>query len=210
MIFEEDETNKDGMDTIVLDEWCSFGVIVDKDVPARKNVERVDCLMRDLVDKGYIQQWFFLYEGKYIAVRAQLPDEDIVPMQRYKASLRKKVQKLSKKYDLTLQEKSFATYKEKKGKMFNEEVMLAFANMMTIVTDLCVNKLAYETNFSSYRFMERVSHCMFNSFCGGFIHSLKDEKYFLHQRILERDKSMFDDEFEDASMPKVKLKKYYG
>ena len=58
--------------------------------------------------------------------------------------------------------------------------------------------------------MERVSHCMFNALCGGFVYSVKDEKYFLHQRLMERGKSIFDEEFEDASIPKIKLKKYYG
>lgn len=203
-IFEDDEGNEDGHEVVTLEGWESFGVLLkNPQAHIMKTIETVGDMMQELLDEDKIEQWFFLYEGDFIAIRYERGDYT-------KKELQKIVKSKLKKFKLKAQPDSFASYKEKKGKLFNEDTVEAFVEIMCWTTELWMTKRKFRTNFSNYRFMERVSHCMFNVLCGGFIHGIKDEKYFLHQRILERSKSIFDDEFEDSCIPDVKLKKYYS
>lgn len=200
-IFEKDEGFEEADKAIILLGWKSFGIMVDEENSYIKELD----LIIDLIEELNVEKWFFLYEGDRFAVRVKLK------RQKSNKALEKQLIKKVDKFGLTLQENSVCSYKEKIGKMFNEETIYAFAEIMVQITNLWVLKRKFGTNFSNYRFMERVSHCMYNVFCGGFIHSLKNEIYFLHQRTLERSKCIFDEEFEDSSsIPKVKLKKYLG
>lgn len=203
MIFEYDEGEVDGSEVIPLLGWISFGVMFSDGEVAMKTIEKVADIMQDFVETDKIHQWFFLYEGDKLAVRAELKNST-------RNKIKTTIQNRFTKSNILLQENSFCTYKEKKGKMYNEDVVETFANMMCWMTELWVKKRKFDINFSNYRFMERISHCMFNMMCGSFIHSVKDEKYFLMQRVLERSKSLFDDSFEDNDLSNIKLKKYHG
>lgn len=200
-LFEKEEIFDEADKAIILPGWKSFGIMADEE---NSYIKELDLLI-DLVEELNVEKWFFLYEGDQFAVRVKL--------KRSKSNkvLEKQLLRLTKKYGLELQKNSVCSYKEKTGKMFNEQTINAFAEIMVHTTNLWVLKRKFGTNFSNYRFMERVSHCMYNVFCGGFIHGVKNEIYFLHQRTLERSKCIFDEEFEDSmSIPKVKLKKYLG
>lgn len=198
-IFEEDEGNEAADKAVILPGWYSFGIIIDKHDNCFELLDKIALFIKELKE---IEKWFFLYEGDRLAIR-------IKPKKRItRAQILKKIKSKIKKNNLEMEENSFCLYKEKIGKLFNEETIFSFAEIMVQTTKLWCLKREFKTNFSNYRFMERVSHCMFNVLCGNFIHGLKTEHYFLHQRILERTKCIFDEEFEDSNIPRVKLKKY--
>lgn len=209
IFFDDDPSNEEGFETVVMQDWSSFGIMLDN--PNQPHVmqviETVDDMMTLLIKDEYAKKWFFLYEGDVLAVRF-LRGKRVPKTLRQKC--KERVIEAVEENGLIYQENSFATYKEKKGKLFNDQTVEAFAEMMCATTTLWTAKRKFMTNFSNYRFMERVGHCMFNVLCGGYIHGIKDERYFLHQRIQERSRLLFDEEFEDCgSMPKVQLKQYY-
>jgi len=66
---------------------------------------------------------------------------------------------------ITIPEKPFEPYVEGDDMFANIEVVETFANIMVDLTSLTIKRLS-DANFSNFRLMERLTHCIFNNIYG--------------------------------------------
>jgi hypothetical protein len=77
----------------------------------------------------------------------------------------------------------FSDYEEDKSNFFHEDVLRAFADIMSEATQLTIKKFKKEIEFKNYRVLERISHCLFNNIAGK---CSSNEIIFLDMRASER------------------------
>lgn len=171
--------------SIILEDWYQLDFVHGD---PSKTLREISLLMDELLKKQLIKKWFFLHEGATIRIRMQSKNKD---------SLQKEIAKLALEKALVVDERfPFSQYKEAEDTLFNKKVVNHFANVMSDITELTISKLKNETDFNTYRIMERISHCLFNNMAGLCSMRGKNEEYFLKQRFLERTRQAFDNDFE--------------
>ncbi|OGM09115.1 hypothetical protein A2Z67_05915 [Candidatus Woesebacteria bacterium RBG_13_36_22] len=129
-------------------------------------------IMDNLERKRLIDKWFYLFEGKNIRVRMHSHD--------YK-NLEKRMKAFTTNAGLNISSQHpFEGYWESTNTFEDIEVAEAFANVMSSLTVLTIKRIKGK-QFSNYRLVERLSHCIFNN-----VYGLPTEEYFLLKRLLER------------------------
>ena len=160
------------MSDIHLADWYQLDFQIQNHVD---DLLKIDQVMENLRQEGLISKWFFLWEGKTIRIRMKSND---------RTSLNKRLSELAQESNLIIDsEYPFSDYKEREDHFFSGEIVEAFANIMSEVTQIAVKKAKGQIQFDNYRAMERICHCIFNALAGL---SGKPEVHFLMQRTLER------------------------
>lgn len=171
------------MGSIYLKNWYQLDFQIQNPV---EDLKKIDIVMGELKEEKMILKWFFLFEGPTIRVRMNAIDED-------EKILKGKLEELSNKNGLTAAETlPFSPYSESTESLFNEDAVEGFANIMSEITQLTIKKIKKQVDFDNYRLIERISHCSFNVMA---TLSGKTEEHFLQQRLLERFRKPFDNNF---------------
>mgnify|MGYP001559156939 CR=1 FL=1 len=175
-----------------LEDWHSFDVELVSKVLLCNLIEKLRLCNR------FIDKFFFVREPKnfMFVVHSSLNNKE----------LQEKIKSLEKFFT---QKITVSNHKEDREKFESEDVFEVFANIMCETTKLIYQKLKSKNEeFSVYRFLERTQHCMFNMMTA--YGTVKNENYFLLQRIAERTSENFDDDFSEFHDNKqVIYKKYY-
>ena len=133
------------MSTVIVKDWYQLDFKIRKPTV---DLKKIDSVMKILKSEDLISKWFFLFEGLTIRVRM--------------ASLKKKelqvrLSELANSQGIEFTERlPFSKYAEGGEMLFNEEVVKRFANIMSEVTQLTIKKIKQETQFDTYRIMERI------------------------------------------------------
>jgi len=135
-----------------------------------------------------ITKWFFLYEPD-----SKNNNKKGVIRLRYCTKKPKDVPKtideFKSKNNLQIQavhEELFSKYYESKENFPDEKVLEAFANIMTKVSELNINKLQKPTTitFSNYYLAERLIHCIYNNIYGGLVRNGYRAYYFFLLKLM--------------------------
>lgn len=172
---------------ITLKNWYQVDFELPADaLRAKETLLKIESIMSVLKSKELESSWFFLYEGATIRIRIESPNEE---------GLKSELERLAAENGLEFSDKlSLSPYQESDEMMPNEAFVESFAKIMSEVTTLTISKLKEETDFENYRTLERIHHCMFNNLA---TLSLKSEEHFLQQRLSERLRKPFDNDFEN-------------
>lgn len=138
----------------------------------KKTLEDISKLMDELNKLKLVDKWFYLFEGKTIRVRMH----SLKP-----ANLQQAVNDNAQKLNLTIStQQQLDGYWETTDAFEDVNVVETFAEMMSSLTALTIQRLKGK-KFSNYRFVERISHCIFNN-----VYGTPTEEYFLLKRLVER------------------------
>ncbi|OGM19754.1 hypothetical protein A2686_05380 [Candidatus Woesebacteria bacterium RIFCSPHIGHO2_01_FULL_38_10] len=174
------------MAIITLKNWYQLDFKSSNVAKVKVILLKIDTVMSTLKKEELIDSWFFLYEGDTIRIRM---------FSKNREGLQGRLIELSAKKGLETSDKlPFSDYQEGDEMMFNESVVEAFAKIMSEVTLLTISKLKDGISFDNYRVLERLQHCMYNNL---LTLSFKSEESFLQQRLLERTRQSFDNDFEN-------------
>lgn len=172
------------MSSIYLKNWYQLDFQIQNSI---EDLKKIDSVMEGLRKEKLILKWFFLFEGLSIRVRMHA-------MYKNGKILKEKLEELSNENCLIAAETlPFSPYAESTESLFNEDVVEGFANIMCEITQLTIKKIKKQTSFNNYRLVERISHCAFDIIA---TLSGKSEEHSLQQRLLERFRKPFDDNFE--------------
>lgn len=147
---------------------------VDFDTSSYKlTLKSISGLVIELKKQGLVDKWFYLFEGKTIRVR----------FHSQKATrLGKAISEMIGQFGLTISPiLLFQGYWETIETFSTLEVAEAFANIMAELTQVTITRLDRPSQFSNYKLVERLSHCIFNN-----VYGAPTEEYFLLKRLLER------------------------
>jgi hypothetical protein len=168
------------MSTITLENWYQVDFTI---VGSPKNLlKKISNLVDILKSKNLTSKWFFLYEGQTIRLRFRTTDAD---------SLAKEIEAFSISGKVPIPDThKFERYFEDQAVFDNPRVMEAFANIMSEVTDITIEKLKENLTFSNYTLLKTFSHCIFDT-----IYGLPIEPYLLLKRLGYKidDKDIVDD-----------------
>lgn len=143
------------MTLLILTDWYQIDFKIE--VNPKTTLQKVSKLVAELKNKGLIKDWFYLFENTTIRVRFNtLKSEDLKSTITNYASILGLV---------TVPEKPFEPYVEGDDMFTNIEVVETFANIMADLTSLTIKRLA-DANFSNFRLIERLTHCIFNNIYG--------------------------------------------
>ena len=157
-------------DRIDIPDWYQ----VDFDMSSYKQtLVSISGLVIEFKKQGLIDKWFYLFEGKTIRVRFHSQEE---------TRLGRAMGEMIGQFGLTISpELPFQRYWETTDAFTTLEVAEAFANIMAELTQVTIMRLDKPGQFSNYKLVERLSHCIFNNVYGS-----PTEEYFLLKRLLER------------------------
>jgi len=143
------------MTLLTLKDWYQIDFKIDGS--PKTTLQKVSKLVTDLDNKGLVKGWFYLFENTTIRVRFNtLRSEDL------KSAITNSTSVLGL---VTVPEKPFEPYVESDDMFANVEVVETFANIMSDLTSLTIKRLE-NANFSNFRLMERLTHCIFNNIYG--------------------------------------------
>ncbi|GEM_PF-6626561 len=139
----------------------------------KQTLVSISNLLIELKNQGLVDKWFYLFEGKTIRVR----------LHSHKGiSLGKTIGEKVAQFGLSIsQGLPFQGYWETTDAFTTPEVAEAFANIMAELTQITTTRLDKPGQFSNYKLVERLSHCIFNN-----VYGAPTEEYFLLKRLLER------------------------
>lgn len=143
------------MTLLTLKDWYQIDFKINSS--QKTTLQNISKLVAELKNKELIKGWFYLFENTTIRVRFNsLSSED----------LRSEITNFTSILGLaTIPEKPFEPYVEGDDMFANIEVVETFANVMSDLTSLTIKRLA-DANFSNFRLMERLTHCIFNNIYG--------------------------------------------
>lgn len=146
---------------------------LDFDISKPKNtLGGISTLMGTLKSQGLIDKWFYLFEGSTIRVRMHSLNSK---------NLEETIKDIASKVSLGISSQHpFEGYWETTDAFEDITVAETFANVMSSLTELTITRVDGK-QFSNYRLVERLSHCIFNN-----VYGLPTEEYFLLKRFLER------------------------
>lgn len=143
------------MTFLTLKNWYQIDFKIDGS--AKATLLKISKLVDELKENDLIKDWFYLFENTTIRVRFNsLSSEDL------KLAITNSTSVLGLS---TVPEKPFESYVEGNDMFANVEVVETFANIMSILTSLTIKRLG-NANFSNFRLMERLTHCIFNNIYG--------------------------------------------
>lgn len=143
------------MTLLTLKDWYQIDLKIDSS--PKTTLQKVAKLVTELNGKGLVKGWFYLFENTTIRVRFNsLSPEDL------KSAITNSTSVLGL---VTVPEKPFEPYIEGDDMFANEEVVETFANIMSNLTSLTIKRLD-NANFSNFRLLERLTHCIFNNIYG--------------------------------------------
>ena len=164
------------MTQITLPDWYQFDIEV-KGATPKPTLQEIVKVIEDLKSQQLIEKWFFLYENSTVRVRLK---------SKKCKELELTVKDLTAKQNLTISSGlSFQAYWEDEATFPTLQVLEAFANVMSEVTELTIEKFKGRITHSNYTLVERLSHCIFNN-----VYGTDTEGYFLLKRL----KVNFNDE----------------
>lgn len=132
---------------------------------AKITLQKIAKLIDNLEKQRLINKWFYLFENTTIRIRFN---------SNKPADLEATISEFVQKFGLVgVPEKPFEPYVEGDDMFANLEVVETFANIMANLTSLTIKRLA-DANFSNFKLMERLTHCIFNNIYGS-----KTETYIL-------------------------------
>lgn len=161
------------MNKIFIPNWFQVDFRRFEDEHIYHTLVKVFILVRLLKNRKLISKWFFLYEGDTIRVRFETRKNRILKTlidQTCETNLLK-----------TDKEWKFEKYWEMESAFENVESILAFAAIMHSVSELVMSKESESVKFDNYRFVERISHCIYNA-----VYGTPTEEAFLARRLKER------------------------
>lgn len=136
------------------------------------DILNIDRLINESKDgTGLIDRWFFLFEITKIRLRIKSNDKNNLEerfREKIKNPLYKGKLKIIEEGEIDNSPiepvKPFSCYKESKNDFFNEDVVLAFANLMSEISGLAIKKFRNGKDFfNNLKVMERIFHCIFNN-----------------------------------------------
>ena len=143
------------MTLLTLKNWYQIDFKVDGS--PKITLQKISKLVDELKKMDLINGWFYLFEYTTIRVRFNsLRQKDL------KSAISTSLSKLEL---ITIPEKPFEPYVEGDDMFANIEVVETFANIMVDLTSLTIKRLS-DANFSNFRLMERLTHCIFNNIYG--------------------------------------------
>lgn len=154
---------------IDIPDWYQLDFDIGK---PKSTLEGISRLMSELISQNLIDKWFYLFEGTTIRVRMHA----LQPQ-----NLEKTIVDNATKFSINIStQHAFEGYWETTDAFEDETVAETFANIMSSLTTLTIARVDGK-QFSNYRLVERLSHCIFNN-----VYGLPTEEYFLLKRLLER------------------------
>lgn len=136
---------------------------------AKITLQGISKLMKELININSIDKWFYLFEGSTIRVRMYTSNA---------RNLEKTVKENALKMNLTISlQHPFEGYWETTDAFAGVEVAERFADIMSSLTALTITRLDGK-QFSNYKLVERLSHCIFNNTYGS-----DTEIYLLLKRL---------------------------
>jgi len=143
------------MTLITLKDWYQIDFKIDGGPKA--TLQKISKLVDELKKSDLIKSWFYLFEHTTIRIRFNsLRPEDL------NSAIAIFVSKLGL---VAIPEKPFEPYVEDDDVFANIEVVETFAKIMANLTSLTIKRLV-GANFSNFRLMERLTHCIFNNIYG--------------------------------------------
>lgn len=140
---------------ITLENWYQIDFKIEG--RPKTTLQKISKLVDVLRTSDLIKSWFYLFENTTIRVRFNtFRSEDL------KSAIGNSTGVLGL---VTVPEKPFEPYAEGDDMFANVEVVETFANIMANLTSLTIKRLA-DANFSNFRLMERLTHCIFNNIYG--------------------------------------------
>lgn len=120
-------------------------------------LEAISKLMELVLNQGLVEKWFYLFENSTIRVRmhSKIPAELETTINENISSL----------HLVISTEHGFEGYWESSDSFTDEKVAGTFADIMSSLTSLTITRLK-GANFSNYKLVERLSHCIFNNTFG--------------------------------------------
>ena len=147
------------MRLIQLPNW--FQIDFEIKTSPRATLELVFKLISKLKEQNLITKWFFLYEGKTIRVRFETTSS---------SDLQKNIGIFVSDHSMTPSPSvPFSPYQESQKSFDSEEAINSFANIMFELSELSIKRLSNSELFQPYKFLERISHCIFNNIYGDSI-----------------------------------------
>lgn len=143
------------MTLLTLKNWYQIDFKVDGS--PKITLQKISKLVDELKKMDLIRSWFYLFENTTIRVRFNsLRSEDL------KSAITNSTSVLGL---FAVPEKPFEPYVEGDDMFANVEVVETFASIMANLTELTIKRLS-DANFSNFRLMERLTHCIFNNIYG--------------------------------------------
>ena len=143
------------MTLLTLKDWYQIDFKVDG--KPKITLQKISKLVDELKKTDLIKGWFYLFEYTTIRIRFNsFRPEDL------KSTITTSASKLGL---VSVPDKPFEPYVEGDDMFANIEVVETFANIMSDLTSLTIKRLD-NANFSNFRLMERLTHCIFNNIYG--------------------------------------------
>lgn len=155
-----------------IPDWYQFDIVIKEG--ARATLSKITKIIDEFKSQNLIKKWFYLYENPKgtATFRIRLKSTD-------KKKLERILNELILQYNLNIfDEWPFQTYWEDTNTFSNLEMLEAFANIMSEVSQLNIKRFQGQIGFSCYTLVERFSHCIFNNTYG-----TNTEGYFLLKRL---------------------------
>ena len=143
------------MTLITLKDWYQIDFKIDGS--PKTTLQKISKLVDELKKRDLIKGWFYLFENTTIRVRFNL-----LKSKDLKSTITTSANDLGL---VTIPEKPFEPYVEGDDMFANVEVVETFANIMANLTSLTIKRLV-DANFSNFKLMERLTHCIFNNIYG--------------------------------------------
>lgn len=172
------------IEKIILPNWYQLDVKIKNS--NRETFSKTLKLIEHLKSQNLIQRWFYLYEFGCLRLRFESEIQEGI--------LKTKTGEIMSKYGLTSTEDpnfQFGPYWEDKKDQPTTEYLETFANVMSLITQINVQKLQGKAAYPNFRFVDMYSHCIFNN----TFHGLNTEPYFLLRRL--------NNNFDDKDNPEL-------
>ena len=174
------------IEKIMLPNWYQFDVMIENG--NRETFSTVLKLIEDLKSQNHLEKWFYLFEvpneQNTIRVRFETSESE--------TSIKQKLEELMKSNSLRFYsggQYQFGPYWEDKKDHPTSEYLETFADVMSLITQMNVQKFQGKSAYPNFRFVEMYSHCIFNN----TYHGLNTEGYFLIRRLSKVPEEVKDD-----------------
>lgn len=153
---------------LTLKNWYQIDFKIDSS--AKTTLQSVGQFIDELKTEDLINRWFYLFENTTIRIRFSSTKP---------TDLESAIPKFVKKFGLVgVPEKPFEPYTEDTNMFASPAMVETFANVMSELSELTIQRFEDKTRFSNYKLVERLSHCIYNNVYGS-----DTEIYFLLKKL---------------------------